>query len=102
MFFIPTHYIIHGFRHTYFAKKSPESRHFRMVQHTRHPHCHIVFNRVDNDDKMISDKNNFRRNEKVSKMLTAKYPCSLPMVNSISKRNDCILMTEQSMRYTKR
>ena len=44
-----------------------------MVKHTRHPHCHIVFNRVDNDDKMISDKNDFRRNEKVCEMLTAKY-----------------------------
>ena len=38
-----------------------------------HPHCHIVFNRVDNDSKTISDKNDFRRNEKVCKMLTAKY-----------------------------
>ena len=38
-----------------------------------HPHCHIVFNRVDNDGKTISDKNDFRRNEKICKMLTAKY-----------------------------
>ena len=38
-----------------------------------HPHCHIVFNRVDNDGKTISDKNDFRRNEKACKMLTAKY-----------------------------
>jgi len=38
-----------------------------------HPHCHIVFNRVNNDGKTISDKNDFRRNEKVCKMLTAKY-----------------------------
>ena len=39
-----------------------------------HPHCHIVFNRVDNDGKTISDKNDFRRNEKsLRKMLTAKY-----------------------------
>ena len=53
------------------------------IQHTQyiiarhidreHPHCHIVFNRVDNDGKTISDKNDFRRNEKVCKMLTAKY-----------------------------
>ena len=38
-----------------------------------HPHCHIVFNRVDNGGKTISDKNDFRKNEKVCKMLTAKY-----------------------------
>lgn len=38
-----------------------------------HPHCHIVFNRVDNDGRAISDKNDRYRNEKVCKMLTAKY-----------------------------
>lgn len=38
-----------------------------------HPHCHIVFNRVDNDGRTISDKNDRYRNEKVCKMLTAKY-----------------------------
>lgn len=38
-----------------------------------HPHCHIVFNRVDNDGRTISDKNDRNRNEKVCKMLTAKY-----------------------------
>ena len=38
-----------------------------------HSHCHIVFNRVDNDGRTISDKNDRYRNEKVCKMLTAKY-----------------------------
>jgi len=38
-----------------------------------HPPCHIVFNRVDNDGRTISDKNDRYRNEKVCKMLTAKY-----------------------------
>jgi len=36
-------------------------------------HCHIVFNRVDFDGKVISDSNDFRRNEKVTKMLKDKY-----------------------------
>lgn len=46
-----------------------------IARHTyhRHVHCHIVFNRVDNDGKTISDKNDRYRNEKVCKMLTAKY-----------------------------
>lgn len=46
-----------------------------IARHTdrRHAHCHIVFNRVDNDGKTISDKNDRYRNEKVCKMLTAKY-----------------------------
>ena len=38
-----------------------------------HPHCHIVYNRVDNDGRTISDKNDRYRNEKVCKMLTARY-----------------------------
>jgi len=38
-----------------------------IVRHTdrQHPHCHIVFNRVDNDGKTISDRNDHFRNEKV-------------------------------------
>ena len=39
----------------------------------QHPHCHIVFNRVDNDGKTISDKNDHFRNEKVTKALKEKY-----------------------------
>ena len=35
--------------------------------------CHIVFNRVNFDGKVISDSNDFKRNEKVTKMLKDKY-----------------------------
>jgi len=38
-----------------------------------HPHIHIVFNRVDNDGKTISDKNDRYRSEKICKELTEKY-----------------------------
>lgn len=48
---------------------------FIIARHTdrKHPHCHIVFNRVDNNGKTISDKNDRYRNEKVCKELTEKY-----------------------------
>ena len=48
---------------------------FIIARHTdrQHPHCHIVFNRVDNNGKTISDKNDRYRNEKVCKALTEKY-----------------------------
>ena len=50
------------------------TRHIIAQQIDRgHPHCHIDFNLVDNNGKTISDKNDFRINEKVCKMLTAKY-----------------------------
>ena len=48
---------------------------FIIARHTdrNHPHCHIVFNRVDNNGKTISDKNDRYLNEKVCKALTEKY-----------------------------
>lgn len=52
-----------------------EKTQYLIVRHhnTSHPHCHIVFNRVDNDGKTISDKNDRYRNEKVCKQLKDKY-----------------------------
>jgi hypothetical protein len=46
-----------------------------IVRHSDklHPHCHIVFNRIDNDGKTIFDKNNRYRNTKVCKMLKERY-----------------------------
>lgn len=52
-----------------------ENTQYIIIRHnnTSHPHCHIVFNRVDNDGKTISDKNDQYRNEKVCKQLKDKY-----------------------------
>ena len=46
-----------------------------VVRHEdrEHPHVHIVFNRIDNDGKTISDKNDRYRNEKVCKELKPKH-----------------------------
>ncbi|MDN5287699.1 MAG: Relaxase [Mucilaginibacter sp.] len=46
-----------------------------MVRHhdTDHDHLHIVYNRVDNEGKTISDANQRWNNVKVSKALTLKY-----------------------------
>lgn len=38
-----------------------------------HPHVHIAFNRIDNNGKTISDKNDRFRSERVCKELTKKY-----------------------------
>lgn len=48
---------------------------FLLVRHhnTANPHCHLVFNRVDNNGKIISDKFERRRSEKVVKHLKDKY-----------------------------
>ena len=52
-----------------------ENTQYIIVRHnnTAHPHLHIVFNRVNNDGKTISDKNDRYRNEKVCKQLKDKY-----------------------------
>ena len=38
-----------------------------------HPHIHLVFNRIDNNGKTISDSNDRYRSEKICKELTHKY-----------------------------
>ncbi len=45
------------------------ARHFDR----EHPHIHLVFNRVDNNGKTISDSNDRYRSEKICKELTQKY-----------------------------
>ena len=61
--------------HDYMKLMGIVNTQFIIARHTDrdHPHCHIVYNRVDNDGCTISDKNDRYRNEKVCKMLTARY-----------------------------
>ena len=40
---------------------------------TDNPHCHIVYNRINNENKLLSDRNDYRRNEQVTKALKSKY-----------------------------
>ena len=42
-------------------------------QDREHPHVHIVFNRIDNNGKTISDKNDMYRNEQVCKKLKTRH-----------------------------
>ena len=48
---------------------------FIIVRHhnTHNPHCHIVYNCINNEGKLISDRNDYRRNEQVTKALKSKY-----------------------------
>ena len=48
---------------------------FLLVRHfdNGNPHCHLVYNRIDNEGKTITDQNDFRRNEQVTKLLKRKY-----------------------------
>ena len=48
---------------------------FLLVRHfdNGNPHCHLVYNRINNEGKTITDQNDFRRNEQVTKLLKRKY-----------------------------
>ena len=48
---------------------------FLLVRHfdNGNPHCHLVYNRINNEGKTITDQNDFRRNELVTKQLKRKY-----------------------------
>ena len=48
---------------------------YLLVRHfdNGNPHCHLVYNRINNEGKTITDQNDFRRNEQVTKLLKRKY-----------------------------
>ena len=48
---------------------------FLLVRHydTKHPHMHLVFNRIDDNGKLISDRNWYLKNEKVCKKIKIQY-----------------------------
>lgn len=59
----------------YMAKMGIRNTQYIITRHLdkEHPHCHIVYNRVDNDGKCISDSNERLRNKEVCKELKRKY-----------------------------
>ncbi|MCM1142823.1 MAG: relaxase/mobilization nuclease domain-containing protein, partial [Muribaculum sp.] len=48
---------------------------FIVVRHydKAHPHCHLVFSRINNKGKILSQTTNFNRNGRVCKKITEKY-----------------------------
>ena len=68
---------------------------------TEHPHCHIVFNRIDNDGNLISDSNERIRNAKVCRALTKEYKLYFATKNS-KARNKSRLRPHQLRKYNLR
>ena len=68
---------------------------------TRHPHCHLVFNRIDNEGNLISDSNERIRNAKVCRALTKKYKLYFAPKNS-KARNKSRLRPHQLRKYNLR
>ena len=77
--------------HDYMKLMGIANTQFIIARHTDrdHPHCHIVYNRVDNDGRTISDKNvNFmrlRRHEKVKYFIYHALKREVPNARSWSE-----------------
>ena len=72
---------------------------FIIVRHhnTDNPHCHIVYNRINNEGKLISDRNDYRRNEQVTKALKSQY--GLTYGTDKSKTNTRKLRNAERAKY---
>jgi mobilization protein bmgA len=59
----------------YMDKMGIKNTQFIIAQHLdkEHPHCHIVYNRVDNDGKCVSDSFEYFRNNAICDELKRKY-----------------------------
>ena len=72
---------------------------FIIVRHhnTNNPHCHIVYNRINNGGKLISDAHDYRRNEQVTKALKSRY--GLTYGTDKSKTNTRKLRNAERAKY---
>ena len=72
---------------------------FIIVRHhnTDNPHCHIVYNRINNEGTLISEAHDYRRNEQVTKALKTKY--GLTYGTDKSKTNTRKLCNAERAKY---
>ena len=70
-----------------------------IVRHSdrQHPHLHICINRIGNDDKTISDRNEKYRSTKICRELTERY--GLTIGGGKQKVNRPRLRGEDKLRY---
>ena len=59
----------------YMEKMGIKNTQFIIARHLdkEHPHCHIVYNRVDNDGKCVSDSFEYYRNNEICDEMKRKY-----------------------------
>ena len=68
---------------------------------TSHPHCHLVFNRIDNNGNLIPDSNERIRSTKVCRALTEEYGLYIAPKNS-KARNKARLRPHQLRKHNLR
>lgn len=67
--------VMTGLAKEYLQKMKIADTQCLVIQHTdrEHPHIHIVYNRVNNEAKTISDQHQRKRNAEVCKQITLKH-----------------------------
>lgn len=72
---------------------------FILVRHnnTDNPHCHLVYNRIGYDGKVISSQGDYKRNEIATKKLKDKY--GLTYAEDKSKTNVVKLRSAEQVKY---
>ena len=83
----------------YMALMGIKNTQFILVRHhnTDNPHCHLVYNRIDYNGKVISSQNDFKRNEIATKRLKDKY--GLTYAEDKSKTNVKKLRDPERVKY---
>ena len=83
----------------YMELMSIKNTQFILVRHhnTDNPHCHLVYNRINYDGKVISSQNDFKRNEITTKKLKDKY--GLTYAEDKSKTNVKKLHDPERVKY---
>lgn len=83
----------------YMQQMSITDTQYLIVKHTDrdHPHVHIIFNRVNNKGKTITDQNDYARNSKVCRSLTEAYGLHIAAGKNRVKRER--LKTGDRQRY---
>ena len=73
----------------YMGRMGIRNTQFFIVRHfdKEHPHIHIAYNRIDNDGRTISDKNERLRSARICKELTLKYGLHMAGGKDNVKRN---------------
>jgi len=83
----------------YMDKMGIRNTQYVVVRHSdrEHPHLHLIYNRVDNNGKTITDKNDYARNIKTCKEITLKYGYHLGQGKDLVNRQ--ALRGKEKVRY---
>ncbi len=84
-----TNHVMAGIALEYMEKMGLRNTQFFIARHfdKEHPHVHIAFNRIGNDGRTISDRNERLRSTRICKELTLKYGLHMAGGKENVKRN---------------